>query len=379
MVVRSAVIGTGNVSRTHLTGIRSNPSAELVAVCDIDGEAARRTAREFGARAETDVSRLLEDDIDAIHICTPVQTHFNIARQAIEADVAVLIEKPATTTVEEVEQLAELSREHNVPVSVVHNHLFGPAVRQAQSMIDSGDLGRVKGVSTIYAGLTPPAMENRGSWVFELPGGEFEEGLPHPIYSVLGLGGFPADESTVSAQTALAEEYDDDFSYDLAQVQYVSADGALCSVKMLSGTRPQRLHVVDGSEQSIIVDEVNQSVFRLNRDHTASTIARSRKALDVSMAQFVSSMENVKRVAETTFDDSWENESELKPHYALFDEFVDAVENGGDVPVSLEQSRWTVRVMELIRDSACSPAQRSDIKQDADVDANADKETRAHR
>lgn len=374
MVVRSAVVGTGNVSRTHLSGIRSNPSAELVAVCDIDGEAARRAAREFGIRAETDVSNLLEEDIDAIHVCTPVQTHFDIARQAIEAGVAPIIEKPATATVEEIERLAELSREHDVCATVVHNHLFGPAVRQARSLIESGELGHVKGVTTIYAGLTPPAMENRGAWVFDLPGGEFEEGLPHPIYTALGLGGFPADESAVSAQTVLAEQYDNDFSYDLAQVQYVSADGALCSVKMLSGTRPQRLHVIDGSEQSVIVDEINQSLYRLDRDHTASTIARSMKAVDVSVAQLTSSIENVKLLAENKIDDSWENEAELKPHYAIFDEFIDAIENGSDVPVSLEQSRWTVRIMELIRDSARPSAQSPELEHTCE--AESDEKTR---
>lgn len=351
MAVRTAVVGAGTVSRAHLAGVQKNPDMELVAVCDLDEERARERAREFGTMAETDYTSLL-DELDCLHICTPVQTHFEIAKQAIEAGVAVVIEKPATVTVEEIEKLQELSREHDVPATVIHNHLFFPAVRKVREMIDSGELGEIRSVNTLYAGLTPPDMVNRGSWVFDLPGGEFEEGLPHPIYSILGLGGLPASEADVSAQTVLSREYDDEFDYDQAQVQYVSENGALCNVTMLSETLPQRLHVITGSEQSVVLDEINQSVYRIDDDYTSSVIARSKKSLDVSAAQLASTLENATSVAVSRFDDSWETEAETNSHCAIFDQFVAAIESGDDVPVPLEQSKWTIRLLEEIRESA---------------------------
>ncbi|GAB3036060.1 hypothetical protein GCM10025298_26740 [Natronobiforma cellulositropha] len=325
---------------------------ELVAVCDLDEEAAMSMAREFGTRAETDFSSLLDGSVDCIHLCTPVQTHFDLARQAIEAGVAIVIEKPATVTAEEIAEIDELATEHDVPATVIHNHLFDPAVRKARRMIDRGEIGQLIGVDVIYAGLTPPDMENRGSWVFDLPGGEFEEGLPHPIYSVLGVGGFPEDIEAVSAHTSLSRTYDGGFSYDQAQIQYVAENGALCTVKMLSGTKPQRLHVINGTERSIVVDEINQSVSVTDEDYTASTLARSKKALDVSLDQFTSSLENAKLVAATQFDDSWENEVALNSHYVIFDRFAKAIEYGTEIPVPLEQSTWTIRLMEAVRDAA---------------------------
>ncbi|ELY67134.1 Gfo/Idh/MocA family protein [Natrinema versiforme] len=351
MVVRTAVVGAGTVSRAHLAGAQNNPDMELVAVCDLDEELARERAREFGTMAVTDFTELL-DELDCLHVCTPVQTHFEIARQAIEAGVGVIIEKPATVTAEEVEQLQTLSREHDTPVTVIHNHLFYPAVRKARELIDAGELGHVKSVDTLYAGLTPPDQVNRGSWVFELPGGEFEEGLPHPIYSVLGIGGWPERDEDISAQTVLSTNYEEDFEYDQAQAQYVSAEGALCNVTMLSGTLPQRLHVITGSEKSLIVDEINQSLYEVDEDYTSSVIARSKKSLDVSLAQASSTLENVKAVATSRFDDSWESETKTNSHCAIFDEFVDAIEGDAEVPVPLEQSKWTIRIMETIRDAA---------------------------
>lgn len=343
---------------------------ELVAVCDLDDQRARELAAEFGTMAATDYTDFL-DELDCLHICTPVQTHFEIAKRAIEAGVAVVIEKPATVTAEEIEKLDDLAKTHDVPATVIHNHLFYPAVRKVREMISEGELGEIKSVNTLYAGLTPPDQVNRGSWVFELPGGEFEEGLPHPIYSVLGIGGLPSSEADLSAQTVLSCEYDDDFTYDQAQVQYVSRDGALCNVTMLSGTPPQRLHVVSGSDRSVILDEINQSVFCIDEDYTSSVIARSKKSLDVSASQILSTLENAKSVAVSQFDDSWETEAKTDSHCAIFDEFVDAIESGGDVPVSLEQSKWTIRLLEEIRESA---QRRVSERSEAPVESEAEAE-----
>ncbi|MBZ6495729.1 Gfo/Idh/MocA family protein [Natrinema longum] len=351
MVVRTAVVGAGTVSRAHLAGARNNPDMELIAVCDLDEDLARERAREFGTMAVTDFTELL-DELDCLHVCTPVQTHFEIARQAIEAGVAVIIEKPATVTAEEVEELQALSRDHETPATVIHNHLFYPAVRKARELIDAGELGEIRSVDVLYAGLTPPDQVNRGSWVFELPGGEFEEGLPHPIYSILGVGGWPERDDDISAQTVLSRDYEDGFEYDQAQAQYVSADGTLCNVTMLSGTLPQRLHVITGTEKSIVLDEINQSLYEIDEDYTSSVIARSKKSIDVSLAQVTSTLENAKSVAVSRFDDSWEAETATDSHCAIFDGFVDAIEDDAAVPVPLEQSKWTIRIMEEIRDAA---------------------------
>ncbi|MFC4989731.1 Gfo/Idh/MocA family protein [Saliphagus infecundisoli] len=350
MVVRTAVVGAGTIARTHLAGVSENPRTGLVAVCDLDRERAEAMGSEFDTDAETDLSVVLAD-VDAIHVCTPVQTHFEIASRAIKAGVAVLIEKPATLDSGEIEELQRQAESAGVPATVVHNHLFDPALRRLRERIDDGELGRIRGVDVIYGGLTPPDTENRGSWVFELPGGEFEEGLPHPIYAALGLGGYPEDESSIDARTALSREYDGGFSYDRARIQYVSEAGALCSVTMLSGGLPLRLHVVSGTERAVVVDELNQSVSTVEEDYTRSTLARSKRGLDVSMAQLSSSVSNARLVAAERAG-GWEAAARATSHFALFDRFARAVTGDGEVPIPLEQSKWTIRALEAIRESA---------------------------
>ncbi|RQG90179.1 gfo/Idh/MocA family oxidoreductase [Natrarchaeobius halalkaliphilus] len=352
MVVQTAVVGAGTVSRTHLSGIQKNPRAELIGLCDTNGSAANARAREYGTVAVTDLDRLFEMEPDALHVCTPVQTHFDIASQAIENGIATILEKPATVTVDELEELDELADSNDVPLTVVHNHLFYPSVRRARELIDAGELGDLRGVDTIYAGITRPDSVKRGSWVFDLPGGEFEEALPHPIYSTLGIGGFPERADDISAQTACSREYDGGFSYDQAQIQFTSADGTLCTTKMLSETKPQRMHVINGSEGSLIVDEINQSVYRIEDDYTTSPIARSKKGLDLSLSQLSSTVENATMMASSRIDGGWEREAKLNSHYAIFDQFSRAVETGSEVPVPVEQSKWTIQAMEAIRNAA---------------------------
>jgi predicted dehydrogenase len=244
MPLRTAVIGAGVVSDIHMSALDECPRTELVAVCDLDEERARTAARRYGIRAVFDVEELLaEGGLDWVHVCTPVQTHLDIARLAIEAGVPVNIEKPVTETVAEAEELTRLSENYGVPVSVTHQHRFDPAMRAAEARLRAGELGELRAANLLYTGETPPDQANRGEWAFDLVGGEFEEGLPHPLYILLGAAGYP-EEGTIRALTQLHGEYERPFGYDGTTVSYRSEAGTLASVTCLGGA-PRRLRLPD--------------------------------------------------------------------------------------------------------------------------------------
>jgi len=197
MTLRTAVIGGGTVSSVHLDGLDRNPRTDLVAICDLDEDTARGIATEYDIQAFFDVEEMLAKlDLDWVHVCTPVQTHLPIAKTVIEAGIPVQIEKPITETYEEFEELASFAERHDAVVSEKHNHAFDPVVRQALRMKREGELGEVRGVDVIYTGSSRPDDPNRGPWNFDLAGGEFEEGIPHPIYITLRAGGIHAASRT---------------------------------------------------------------------------------------------------------------------------------------------------------------------------------------
>ncbi|MGM0604949.1 MAG: Gfo/Idh/MocA family protein [Halobacteriota archaeon] len=352
MSLKSAVVGAGTVSETHLSGLRQCPKTDLVAICDVDRERAREKARSYDIPAYFDLEELLdEQQLDWVHVCTPPQTHLDVARSILQRGIPVLIEKPVTETLEQFESIVSASQANDTPFSVVHNHKFDLVMRKVTEAIDTGDLGSVRGVDLMYTGSTAPDVANRGSWNFDLVGGEFEEGLPHPLYLGLTAGGLPRSDADVSAQTSLLGEYELDFGYDCAQVQYVSEAGALCSIKMLSGTKPVRILYVHGSASTLAADLVSQTLLRLDRDYKASPTARARNNVDQAFDRLAGTVENLGVVVRDRRSSGWETAKERNASYYQFDREADALLTGLEPTVSVEEARWTVTLQEAIRDS----------------------------
>ncbi len=352
MPLKTAVIGAGTVSENHLSGLAKNPKTELVAICDLDEELARKKARSYDIKAYFDLDEMLHNEpLDWVHVCTPPQTHLAVATPVLEAKIPVLIEKPVTETIEDFETLVSISEEHDTPFSIVHNHKFDIVMRKVREQIDQGELGQIRGIDLLYTGSTEPDVANRGSWNFDLLGGEFEEGLPHPLYIGLNAGGLPRDDAAVSAQTSLLGSYDMDFGYDCAQVQYVSENGALCTIKMLSGTNPVRILYVHGTEKTLAADLVSQTLINLDRDYKASPKARAQNNVDQAVDRLRGTAENVGLVLKDRRSGGWDTAKERNASYYQFDREADALLTGLDPAVSVDEGRWTVKLQEAIRES----------------------------
>lgn len=350
MTLTTAVVGGGTVSDRHLGGLTKLALVDLVAVCDVDEDRVREKARSYDLKAYTDLDAMLaREDLDWLHLCTPVQTHLELARKAIEAGVAVQIEKPVTETVEEAAELSRVAERHDVPVSVVHNHNFDPAMREARAAIERGDIGAVRSVDLLYAGETWPDEVKRGAWAHDLPGGEFEEGFPHPIYMLLDLGGYPDHPSAVAAGTQRHREYDGEFDYDGVQFQYTSADGVLCQGAVVAGEIPHKTIRIYGDEGSLVVDVVSQTVTTLDRDYESSPVSRALTNVDHVVDRVRGSIANVRAVVRRARSDEWEAERDLVSHYYQFDAEAAALIQDRELPCPLEEGRWTIEIMEAIR------------------------------
>ncbi len=147
------LVGYGFMGRTHSNGYkRVNdffPDVEhrpvLKAICARNEERANAFAGQWGFESvETDWQALVaRDDIDAIDICTPNDTHASIAIAAAEAGKMVLCEKPLARTAEESEPMVEAVEKADVPNTVWYNYRRVPAVTLAKQIVDSGKLGKI--------------------------------------------------------------------------------------------------------------------------------------------------------------------------------------------------------------------------------------------
>ena len=143
MSITVGVVGCGYWGPNLIRNFAENESAELRWVCDRDARHLSKVARRYpSARAASDYGEMLADPhLDAVVIATPVSTHFDFARRALEAGKHVLVEKPFTATSREAEALIALAEARGLALMVDHTFIYTGAVRKIKESVAAGELG----------------------------------------------------------------------------------------------------------------------------------------------------------------------------------------------------------------------------------------------
>jgi predicted dehydrogenase len=151
--LRIGLIGCGFMGRTHSNGYNRIKNffpelqyePQLKAVCSRSPEKVKAFAAQWGYESyETDWKKLVErEDIDAIDICTPNDSHAEIAIAAAAKGKMIICEKPLARTVAEGQKMVDAVEKAKVPNTVWYNYRRIPAVTLAKQIIDSGKLGKI--------------------------------------------------------------------------------------------------------------------------------------------------------------------------------------------------------------------------------------------
>src|SRR5438270_3072860 len=148
-IIRVGVVGCGYWGPNLVRNFRQAPDCQLMALCDTDEQRLAHMRRLHPDVATTSnfEDLLIDKEIDAVVIATPVRFHYPMARQALEAGKHTFIEKPIARTEEEAQELVALAQERGLVLMVGHTFLFSQAVRRMKEIIDAGDIGKVQYVS----------------------------------------------------------------------------------------------------------------------------------------------------------------------------------------------------------------------------------------
>jgi predicted dehydrogenase len=265
--INVAIVGCGFVANDHLKAWRKVPQAGIVAVCDLNKTTARSTAELWKIPSYyTSLSELTKSSkINLVDICTPPQTHADLAVQAMKAGFDVLIEKPMTMTVEDAERIVECQKDTHVNAGVIHNWLFDSPVLEADSVVKKGRLGdvvnvEVEAISTKYDSMTA----DRNHWCHSLPGGRFSEMLAHPIYLIRHFLGEPEIDGV---QVAKIGEYEWMKSDELCAILKV---GEKMGRAYASFNAPRKAIFISlyGTEAILKLDIINATTIILPRRET---------------------------------------------------------------------------------------------------------------
>jgi predicted dehydrogenase len=141
--IRFGVIGYGYWGPNVVRNLCSVQDCEIVSVCDKSEEALRRVNRTHPSiQVTADAAEILTSpEIDAVAVITPVWTHFELARTALENGKHVFVEKPFTSNSRQAETLIELAERKNLKIMVDHTFLFTGAVKKIRQLVDDGTLG----------------------------------------------------------------------------------------------------------------------------------------------------------------------------------------------------------------------------------------------
>jgi predicted dehydrogenase len=142
--LRAGIVGTGGISSVHASGYRA-AGAALVAVCDLDLEAAQRRADAWSVpQVYADAQRMFDEaGLDVVSICTPVATHHPLVLAAVAAGLNVLCEKPIALDLRQAQEMIDAADDAGVVLQIGHQLRSDGAVAHARHLIDTGALGDI--------------------------------------------------------------------------------------------------------------------------------------------------------------------------------------------------------------------------------------------
>ncbi|MFY9560052.1 MAG: Gfo/Idh/MocA family oxidoreductase [Terriglobales bacterium] len=144
-MLRFGVIGYGYWGPNIVRNLRSLEGCQVVGICDQSPAARKRIqSANPGIPVFSDHNELVSSpDVDVIAVITPVWTHFEVAKSALENGKHVFVEKPFTSSVAQAEELINLAEQKNLKIMVDHTFLFTGAVRKMRQLLDEGVLGKL--------------------------------------------------------------------------------------------------------------------------------------------------------------------------------------------------------------------------------------------
>jgi predicted dehydrogenase len=185
-----AIVGCGKIADSHAAQIQRIKGCELVGVCDTEPLMARQLFERFPVKQYfSDLTELLtQARPDVVHITTPPETHFNLAKLCLDWGCHVYVEKPFTVFEHEAQDLIALANERGRKITAGHDYQFSHVSRRMRALVQSGFLGgQPVHVESYYgyglggAAYAGALLGDKHHWVRRLPGKLLQNVISHGI------------------------------------------------------------------------------------------------------------------------------------------------------------------------------------------------------
>lgn len=240
--LKVAVVGAGAWGRNHVRALGSLQDAELAAVCDINPTRREDVRRQYpGVLVTDDLDRALAG-VEAVVIATPAGTHSQLALQAIDRGLPVLVEKPFALSAADAEAVADRAQARGVPVLVGHLLLFHPAIERLKAMTAEGGLGTIYYLYSQRVNLGQVRPDENALWSFG----------PHDVSVAIHLLGQPPVRVAAQGMSYLQPGIED---VVFLTMEFDSGVMAHVQMSWLDPHKERRLTVV-GSRRMAVFDDM---------------------------------------------------------------------------------------------------------------------------
>jgi predicted dehydrogenase len=246
-MINIGVVGCGYWGPNHIRNFDELPEVNLTTVCDLDENRLQKLQTKYPYLETTqDFTALLQNNVDAVVIATPVNTHYQLAKEALLYDKHVLIEKPITANSHEALELIELAEKRNLVLMVGHTYEYHPAVDFLREKVSSGELGDIYSIDAerLNLGLFRPDV----NVLWDL--------APHDIGILLSL----LNQQQPVAVSARGGYHVDLETCDVAYLELLFSNGTTGNIHV-SWLHPRKIRQITivGSKKMAVYDDVSES------------------------------------------------------------------------------------------------------------------------
>jgi len=351
-MLKVAIVGCGKIADAHVTQIQRLKDCKIVAVCDREPLMAKQLCDRFPIeRNFTDPTEMLRaTHPDVVHITTPPEGHFELARLGLEHGANVYVEKPFVAYVHQAQKLIDLAENKGLRLTAGHNCQFSPAARRMRELVQGGYLGdSVVHIESHFGyNLADPSyaralLGDKQHWVRRLPGKLLQNIISHGIAGIAEF--LTTDKPQVIAHGFVSPvlksigetEIIDELRVIISDEQRTTAYFTFSS-QMKPSIHELRLY---GSENGLAVDQDHDILLKLRGDKYKSYAEKFIPPVQFATQYLGNLASNIRLFLSNDFH----MDAGMK---CLMESFYNSIREGTPVPIPYREILLTTRIMDEI-------------------------------
>lgn len=350
-MLRVALVGCGKIADDHAMQIQRISGCEIVAACDREPLMAHQLAERFAIRrCFGDVQELLHGaKPEVVHITTPPQSHFEIAKTCLEAGCHVYVEKPFALHEDEAAELITRAEKRGLKLTAGHDDQFRNVARRMRALVRNGYLGGTPVHMESYycyemgGAYVGALLGDKEHWVRRLPGKLLHNIISHGIARV-------AEFLTTDSPRVIAYGFASPFLRNLGEEEIIDelrviiseSSGTTAYFTFSSQMRPS-LHEfrIYGPKNGLLLDQDQETLVQLRGERYKSYVEKFLPPIQLA-AQYLG---NWKTNAASFLRSDFHMKAGMK---FLIESFYRSIRENAPVPIPYREIRLTARIMDAI-------------------------------